>query len=408
MMASLRGGTAVRGKRSGDGREGRLRHERAASMPLGRPKGEGMQASAWRTMSFEKLQNTGNGKGANNNNCSSSTSPETDPGGSSVFPSFAEEDNAAEEEELGTGKGGKDVLEGGEGGDRTGARGGEGALSKLSRRPGAEKKSAAKPKSQAQLVKMDFRNPMFRAANGNAEKAVASLYPAEDSEESSTRSAMNGSNPMFKRSVSDTGRPRPKANPQLSRGGGGSDLGKSVTTDGKGKGKGKGEGEGDKGQDEQQARKKEKGKGKDKAKKPMYEHVGRMDVRPFLSDPNDANDYVSGHRGFRLDTFARNEGDTGGTAHFKFVFTLDGVVVPEEGEDAKKARPVLDAIHERSTGKLRVRVNDGREMNATESAAVDIAITNIGVVLFNPRTMAKGHHLYTLSLTGRTLFSVLA
>lgn len=94
MMASIRGGTAVRSKRSGDGREGRLRHERAASMPLGRPKGEGMQASAWRTMSFEKLQNTGNGKGANNNNCSSSTSPETDPGGSSVFPSFAGEYDA--------------------------------------------------------------------------------------------------------------------------------------------------------------------------------------------------------------------------------------------------------------------------------------------------------------------------
>ncbi|CAN0552249.1 unnamed protein product, partial [Ectocarpus sp. 12 AP-2014] len=57
-------------------------------------------------------------------------------------------------------------------------------------------------------------------------------------------------------------------------------------------------------------------------------------------------------RGFRLDTFARNEGETGGTAHFKFVFTLDGVAVPDEGEDAKKARPVLDAIHERATGKL--------------------------------------------------------
>lgn len=56
-------------------------------MPLGRPKGEGMQASAWRTMSFEKLQNTGKSV----NNCSSSTSPETDPGGSNVFPSFAGE-----------------------------------------------------------------------------------------------------------------------------------------------------------------------------------------------------------------------------------------------------------------------------------------------------------------------------
>ncbi|CAM9895073.1 unnamed protein product, partial [Ectocarpus sp. 8 AP-2014] len=381
MMASLRGGTTARGKRSGDGRERRLRHERAASLPLGRPKGEGMQASAWRTMSFEKLQNTSKCV----NNCSSSTSPETDPGASSVFPSFAaEEDNAAEEEELGASGGSlKGVVEGREGGDRTGARGAEGGgLSKLSRRPAAEKKSAAKSKSQAQHVKMDFLNPMFRAANGNAEKAVASLYPAQDSEES-TRSAMNGSNPMFKRSVSDAGRPRPRANPVLSRGGGGSDLGKSVAADSKDKG---GEDKGSK-DEQQQARKKERGKSKDKTKKPMYEHVGRMDVRPFLSDPNDSNDYVSGHRGFRLDTFARNEGETGGKAHFKFVFTLDGVVVPDEGEDAKKARPVLDAIHERATGNLRVRVNDGREMNTTESAAVDIAITNVGVVLFNPRTM---------------------
>lgn len=68
-------------------------------------------------------------------------------------------------------------------------------------------------------------------------------------------------------------------------------MGKSVATDGKGKGGA------ETGRDEHQARKKEKGKAKDKdkAKKPMYEHVGRMDVRPFLSDPNDANDYVSGH-----------------------------------------------------------------------------------------------------------------
>lgn len=63
--------------------------------------------------------------------------------------------------------------------------------------------------------------------------------------------------------------------------------------------------------------------------------------------------------------------------------------MPDEGEDAKKSRPVLDAIHERATGKLRVRVNDGRDMNTTESAAVDIAITNVGVVLFNPRTMVR-------------------
>lgn len=29
-------------------------------------------------------------------------------------------------------------------------------------------------------------------------------------------------------------------------------------------------------------------------------------------------------RGFRVDTFARNEGETGGKAHFKFVFTVQG------------------------------------------------------------------------------------
>lgn len=71
------------------------------------------------------------------------------------------------------------------------------------------------------------------------------------------------------------------------------------------------------------------------------------------------------------------------------------VVIPNEGEDAKKLRPVLDAIHERSTGNLRVRVNDGREITAagttgaTGTSAVDVALTHIGVVLFNPKTVVS-------------------
>lgn len=74
---------SARGKRSGDGREGRsARLERAASIP-GRSTGEGKQAKAWSTTSFEKLKSS-----KDINNCSSSTSPETDPGASSVFPFF--------------------------------------------------------------------------------------------------------------------------------------------------------------------------------------------------------------------------------------------------------------------------------------------------------------------------------
>lgn len=59
------------------------------------------------------------------------------------------------------------------------------------------------------------------------------------------------------------------------------------------------------------------------------------------------------------------------------------------GEGSKKTRSVLDAVHERETGKLRVRVNDGREVAATRGAAVEIALTNIGVVLFNPKIMVS-------------------
>lgn len=83
MMASFKAKSVARGKRSGDGREGRsARLERAASIP-GRATGEGMQAKAWSNTSFEKLKGT-----KDVNNCSSSTSPETNPGASSVFPFF--------------------------------------------------------------------------------------------------------------------------------------------------------------------------------------------------------------------------------------------------------------------------------------------------------------------------------
>lgn len=83
MMSSLRAKSA-RGKRSGDGRDGRsaARLEKADSIP-GRSTGEGMQAKAWSSTSFEKLKSNKDG-----NNCSSSTSPETDPGASNVFPFF--------------------------------------------------------------------------------------------------------------------------------------------------------------------------------------------------------------------------------------------------------------------------------------------------------------------------------
>lgn len=61
----------------------------------------------------------------------------------------------------------------------------------------------------------------------------------------------------------------------------------------------------------------------------------------------------------------------------------------EEAAAAKKARPVLDAIHERDTGNLRIRVNDGREISATGGASVEIALVDVGVVLFNPKTMVR-------------------
>jgi len=86
MMASFRAKSA-RGMRSGDGREGRLGLEKATSVPPGRSKGEGTQAMAWQTMSFEKLDSSAKDK--DTSNCSSSTSPETDPGASNVFPLFA-------------------------------------------------------------------------------------------------------------------------------------------------------------------------------------------------------------------------------------------------------------------------------------------------------------------------------
>lgn len=47
-------------------------------------------------------------------------------------------------------------------------------------------------------------------------------------------------------------------------------------------------------------------------------------------------------------------------------------------------RPVLDVVHERETGKLRVRVNDGRLVETTRSA-VEINLNDVGAVLFNPK-----------------------
>ncbi|CAM9806300.1 unnamed protein product [Scytosiphon promiscuus] len=400
MLASLRVKSA-RGKRSGDGREGRCRLEKSASMPPGRPRGEGMQAKAWRTTSFEKVE----GSKRDLNACSSSTSPETDPGASSVFPFFTEYRSAAADRLRGAGKGSRvqETIESGSTGRQRRRwrlrRGGDRSRFRPSRRRTAAAK--ASHGEWGRRAFLDYRNPMFHAPNGTAEKAVASLFSGQESEES-TRSAMNGSNPMFKRSVTDSGRPRQSLSAMcLARlevltclRSGSSILKYSIAA----------HIDGVPGNDTSNV---SMFVGKKKKAKAMYEHVGRMNVRPFLEDHE--GDFGLGHRGFRVDTFARNEGEAGGKAHFKFVFTLDnGDAGCGSGEDAKKLRPVLDVIHERSTGKLRVRVNDGREITAKESSAVDIALTHVGVVLFNPKTMAKGHHLYTLSLNGRTLFSVLA
>ncbi|CAM9716472.1 unnamed protein product, partial [Sphacelaria rigidula] len=128
-----------------------------------------------------------------------------------------------------------------------------------------------------------------------------------------------------------------------------------------------------------------------------YEHVGRMDVRATVGEA------VVLRRGFRVDSFARNEGDRGEVAHFKFVFTFESA----DGTSVDHNRQVLDCVHERGTGKLRVRVNDGRVIKAIRSA-VEIVLVDIGPVVFNPKLQPKGHHLYSLRLGSNTLFSVVA
>lgn len=86
MMASLRGKPGAV-KRSGDGRECKLlrqesfqRRQKDAPIKAGRSRGEGAQAMAWNTLSFDKSPQ--------GNTTSVSTSPETDPGTSDVFPFF--------------------------------------------------------------------------------------------------------------------------------------------------------------------------------------------------------------------------------------------------------------------------------------------------------------------------------
>lgn len=87
MMSSLRMKAAGAGKRSGDGRECKLlkqesfqRRAKDAPIPAGRSRGEGAQAMAWNSLSFDKSPH--------GNTTSVSTSPETDPGTSDVFPFF--------------------------------------------------------------------------------------------------------------------------------------------------------------------------------------------------------------------------------------------------------------------------------------------------------------------------------
>lgn len=61
-----------------------------------------------------------------------------------------------------------------------------------------------------------------------------------------------------------------------------------------------------------------------------------------------------------------------------------GRLVTADGTKSHRVRPVLDAIHERDTGKIRVAVNDGRVATATRSA-VEVVLPSVGAVLFNPR-----------------------
>ncbi|CAM9689940.1 unnamed protein product [Pylaiella littoralis] len=374
--------------RSGNGREGRLAATNtSSSVKPGRSKGEGGQAIAWQTMSFEKLESS-------KANSSSSTSPETDPGTAYVFPFFRDDEEGQDgRQEDGGGGGAPDEDDVASVGGQQGAVGREGVRVLL--RTASDRAAASKLSATADNGGLDYRNPLFHVASGNAEKAVASLFP-EDGQAESCGSEINGHNPMFRRSASLNGRPRPKVNRDIRR------ASSTLSADGS-KAAAEEAAAAAAAAEEKQAKKK-----KEKMKKALYEHVGRMNVGPFLVDDGDKEGV--GHGGFRLDTFARNEGEAGGRAHFKFVFTLTDAAAPSEGEDedAKKLRPVVDAIHNRSTGKLRVQVNDGRKLIAEENAAVNIPLVNVGVALFNPKTMAKGHHLYTLSLNGRTLFSVLA
>lgn len=67
---------------------------------------------------------------------------------------------------------------------------------------------------------------------------------------------------------------------------------------------------------------------------------------------------------------------------FRFLFLF--LSLAADGVAGDHNRPVLDVVHERETGKLRVKMNDGRVVHATRSA-VEISLADIGAVLFNPK-----------------------
>lgn len=276
--------------------------------------------------------------------------------------------------------------------------------------------------------KLDYQNPLFHMplqsdARKEADQSIAtaSFFPRTET----PVTAMNASNPMFSMANrNEDGSSAPKARPEKKV------EEKAKMTDNESK-KASSKHRSSETPEERAARRERK-----KKERVAYEHVGRMDVRATIvevahdkdkgaapknsegskmptprsttsksssSSKVSGNDDQVAHRGFRVDSFARNEGNDREVAHFKFVFTFETV----DGASVDHNRPVLDVVHERETGKLRVRVNDGRLVETTRSA-VEINLNDVGAVLFNPKVQAKGHHLYTLQLGSNTLFSVLA
>ncbi|CAM9301821.1 unnamed protein product [Discosporangium mesarthrocarpum] len=142
----------------------------------------------------------------------------------------------------------------------------------------------------------------------------------------------------------------------------------------------------------------------------VYERVASSEVNACDFSAMGMEDGIDSQlRGFWLDVFARNEsneGETGKTAHLKFVFTPKG---PSGEGDARK-RTVLDALHNRTTSlvQLTAKRKGAPTLVSERGGALEYHIQHVGPVIFYPRIQSRGHHLYILSLHGRTLFSILA